>query len=229
MAVLRRDFLPADFFGELRSNDMQSSIAVQADQSEAETEFLLELAAQNPELQALWAGWISALQNYATGFNTFQDFPSSVVFATLCSRSPTIIFFLRDDFLHGIALLSEFGFYLRHFNLSKQLPVAVKFAEKFAQQKFVLDHMGKPPIKSGEIQEWAAHIKAIAELPNVYCKVSGLVTEAECKNWSLADFTPYLDVAFEAFGAQRLMFGSDWPFVCFRQAIPASKQSWQIT
>jgi len=213
MSLLRRDFLPADFSEELRSNDIEASIAVQADQSEAETEFLLALAAQNPAIAGV-VGWVDLRgAGLRDRLQYFSRFPKLSGFRHIVQSERNDRFLLQEDFLGGIARLSEFGFTYDILIYPTQLPVAVEFARRFAQQKFVLDHMAKPAIKSGGIREWAAQIKAIAELPNVYCKVSGLVTEAAGRDWKFSDFTPYLDVAFAAFGAHRLMFGSDWP-VC---------------
>jgi len=213
MAILRRDFLPADLAGDLRSNDVQACIAVQADQSEAETTFLLELAERNPEICGV-VGWVDIRSNGLPGrLEYFSRFPKLVGFRHIVQAEPDDRFLLREDFLRGVAMLSEFGFTYDILIYPKQLPAAVEFVRRLPAQEVVLDHMAKPLIKSGEIRQWTAQIKTMAELPNVHCKVSGLVTEAEWKKWKPADFKPYLDVVFEAFGAQRLMFGSDWP-VC---------------
>jgi L-fuconolactonase len=221
MAILRRDFLPADLAGDLRSNDVQACIAVQADQSEAETTFLLELAEGHPEIAGV-VGWVDIRSPGLRGrLEYFSRFLKLVGFRHIVQAEPDVRFLLREDFLRGAALLSEFGFSYDILIYPKHLPAAVEFAQKLPGQKFVLDHMAKPLIKSGEIREWTAQIKAMAEFPNVHCKVSGLVTEAEWKKWKPADFKPYLDVVFEAFGAQRLMFGSDWP-VCLLSGTYAS-------
>lgn len=217
MSVLRRDFLPDDFSEELRSNGMQASIVVQANQSEAETDFLLDLAAENPEIAGV-VGWVDLRSaRLEERLQHFSKFSKLCGFRHIVQSEPDDRFLLREDFLGGVALLSEFGFTYDILIYPKQLPASIEFVRKFSQQKFVLDHMGKPRIKSGEIREWSAQIKAIAEFPNVHCKVSGLVTEAENEKWKSSDFTPYLNVVFEAFGAHRLMFGSDWP-VCLLSA-----------
>jgi len=224
MAILRRDFLPADLAGELRSSGVQACIAVQADQSEAETLFLLQLAERHPEIAGV-VGWVDLRSSgLRKRLEYFSRFPKLVGFRHIAQSEPDDMFLLREDFLRGVTLLSEFGFTYDILIYPKHLAVAVEFAQKLPHQKLVLDHMAKPLIKSREIREWASCIKAIAELPNVHCKVSGLVTEAKWKKWKPADFKPYLDVAFEAFGTQRLMFGSDWP-VCLLSGTYASVKS----
>jgi L-fuconolactonase len=221
MAILRRDFLPADLAGELRSSGVQGCVAVQADQSEAETAFLLQLADRHPEIAGV-VGWVDLRSNELSGrLEYFSRFPKLVGFRHIVQSESDDRFLLREDFLRGVGLLSKFGFTYDILIYPKQLPAAIEFARRLPGQKLVLDHMAKPLIKSGEIREWTAQIKAMAELPNVHCKVSGLVTEAEWKKWKAADFKPYLDVVFEAFGVQRLMFGSDWP-VCLLSGSYAS-------
>jgi L-fuconolactonase len=120
---------------------------------------------------------------------------------------------LREDFISGLGLLAEFGLNYDLLIFPRHLPVACKLVERFPDQPFVLDHLAKPFIKAGKISPWETGLKRLANFPNVYCKVSGMVTEADWRQWQPADFHPYLDVIFEAFGPQRIMFGSDWP-VC---------------
>jgi len=122
-------------------------------------------------------------------------------------------FLVQPDFLRGIAMLEEFDLAYDILIYTRHLPVATEFVARFPRQRFVLDHMAKPPIKSGALDVWARGMREIAAFPNVSCKVSGLVTEADWQAWKPADLRPYLDVAFECFGASRLMIGSDWP-VC---------------
>src|SRR6185312_1536337 len=122
-------------------------------------------------------------------------------------------FLLRDDFCRGISLLREFGFTYDILIYARQLPAAVTFVERFPDQRFVIDHIAKPAIAVREIHDWARSMRAIAANPNVFCKLSGLITEADWNNWTADVFGPYLDVVFDAFGADRLLFGSDWP-VC---------------
>jgi L-fuconolactonase len=122
-------------------------------------------------------------------------------------------FLLQPDFLRGIAMLEEFDLAYDILIYSRHLPVAAEFVARFPRQRFVLDHLAKPPIKSGAVDVWARGIRELAAFPNVYCKVSGLVTEADWQGWKPGDMQPYLDVAFECFRPSRLLIGSDWP-VC---------------
>ena len=120
---------------------------------------------------------------------------------------------LREDFQRGIAELSRFDLTYDLLVFPKQLPAAVELVQKFPGQPFVLDHLAKPRIKAGVMSPWREQIRELAKLPNVMCKVSGMVTEADWQRWHVDDFKPYLDVVSDAFGPDRLMFGSDWP-VC---------------
>jgi L-fuconolactonase len=120
---------------------------------------------------------------------------------------------LREDFVAGVASLRRYNFTYDILIYPKQLPAAIELVERIPAQRFVIDHMAKPLIRSRTISPWEQQIRAIAANPHVYCKMSGLVTEADWRNWRESDFTPYLDVVFDAFGTDRLMFGSDWP-VC---------------
>jgi L-fuconolactonase len=122
-------------------------------------------------------------------------------------------FLVRPDFMRGVRKLKEFGLAYDILIYPRQLPAAIELIEKLPEQKFVVDHLAKPEIKANKVEPWAALIREIAANPNVYCKLSGMVTEADWKKWKPADFEPYLDVVFDAFGVKRLLFGSDWP-VC---------------
>ena len=122
-------------------------------------------------------------------------------------------FMLRDDFRRGIAALKTHNYIYDILVFHHQLPAAIDLANRFPNQAFVLDHIAKPNIKSGEIKSWKASIVELAKAENVFCKISGMVTEANWKTWTPEDLKPYLDVVFENFTPERLMFGSDWP-VC---------------
>jgi L-fuconolactonase len=217
MAVLKRDFLPADLAAELDANRVDASIAVQADQSERETLFLLELAKHNKRIAGV-VGWIDlASSEVEKRLDFFAGVEKLCGFRHVAQAEPDDRFLMRADFTRGIARLQEFGFTYDILIYPKQLPAAIDLAGKFPQQRFVVDHLAKPDIKAKSIAIWATQIGSIARNPNVYCKLSGLVTEAHWRHWTPSDFDPYLDVVLEAFGADRLMFGSDWP-VCLLAA-----------
>ena len=217
MTELKRDFLPADLATQLDANKIDASVAVQADQSERETLFLLELANQTKRVAGV-VGWID-LQSptIEERLQFFAPFRKLLGFRHVAQAEPDDSFLTRPDFTRGIACLQEFGFTYDILIYPKQLSAAIDLVAKFPLQRFVVDHLAKPEIASKAIAAWAARMRSIAGNPNVYCKLSGLVTEADWNRWGPADFDPYLDVVFESFGVDRLMFGSDWP-VCLLAA-----------
>jgi L-fuconolactonase len=213
MAFLRRDFLPQDLGPELKAVAIDGCIAVQADQSEKETLFLLELAGKNSFVRGV-VGWVDlCAPNIAERLEFFSDYDQLCGFRHIVQAEPDDRFMLRKEFLHGIECLGEYGYTYDILIYTHQFPAAIELAAKFPDQPFVLDHLGKPPIKTKEFNPWAEHVRTLAKNRNVYCKVSGMVTEADWKTWQPDDFKPYLDLLFETFSADRLMFGSDWP-VC---------------
>jgi L-fuconolactonase len=216
MAVLKRDFLPGDLIQRMHEAGIERSIAVQADQSEKETKFLLNLAAANDEIAGV-VGWVDlADPNIEPRLQQFSKYPKLRGFRHILQAEPDDRL-LREDFLRGISCLARHDFTYDILIYARQLPAANELVRRFPLQKFVVDHLAKPSIKSGDIEQWSREIRRLAKNQNVYCKVSGMVTEAEWKGWSEEDFRPYQDVIFEAFGSERLMFGSDWP-VCLLAA-----------
>lgn len=213
MAVLKRDFLPADLLPELRANGIDACVAVQAAQSEEETRFLLDLAEKHREVAGV-VGWVNLLEEKVEErLAHFSRSRKLRGFRHIVQAEPDDRFLMRKEFLRGIGMLSRFGFTYDILIYARHLDGANEFVQQFPEQKFVIDHIAKPQIKAGELDGWSRGIRAIAKHPNVWCKVSGLVTEADWKRWTASDFRPYLDVVFETFGVDRLMFGSDWP-VC---------------
>ena len=217
MSVLKRDFLPEDLIPQLRANRVEGSIAVQASQSESETTFLLDLAEQFDAIRGV-VGWVDLCDpDLPKRLEHFSHFEKLRGFRHIVQSEPDDRFMLREDFLTGIRHLGEFEFTYDILIYPHQLPAAIELAERLPHQPFVLDHLAKPLIRSGVISPWADQIRLLAANPNVYCKVSGLITEADWRKWRETDFKPYLDVVFDAFGPARLMFGSDWP-VCLLAA-----------
>lgn len=217
MSLLKRNFLPEDLTGELRANGFDGSVAVQADQSEEETEFLLSLASQNEWMRGV-VGWLDlSSRTLPERLAHFTKFRKLCGLRHIVQSEPDDRFMLRPDFCRGISRLKEFDLTFDILIYPRQLPAAIELVAKFPAQRFVLDHMAKPSIRTSEIDSWAKQIRVLATNPNVWCKISGLVTEASWTHWRPADFYPYLDVIFDAFGADRLMFGSDWP-VCLLAA-----------
>ncbi|BAX78493.1 amidohydrolase family protein [Labilibaculum antarcticum] len=213
MAVLKNDFAPKDLLKNLQAIDFDACVAVQADQTEGETDFLIELANQNPFIKGV-VGWVDfRADNLRERLVHYSKFPALKGFRHVVQDEPDDNFLLGEKFCNGIAMLEEFGFTYDILIFAKHLGASADFVAKFPNQKFVLDHIAKPEIKDQKIEAWAEGIQKLASFPNVSCKLSGIVTEADWTNWTESDIIPYLNVVFNAFGAERLMIGSDWP-VC---------------
>jgi L-fuconolactonase len=213
MAALRRNFLPEDLQPQLRRNGFEGSVVVQTCQTLEETRWLLELAERHPSILGV-VGWADlSSPDLRWQLSEFTRNRKLVGLRHIVQSERDDRFLLRPEFLRGIAVLQDFDLAYDILIYTRQLPVAIEFVEKFPHQRFVLDHMAKPPIKSQQIEPWAEGIRRLSEFPNLFCKVSGLVTEADWKRWTRDDITPYLDIVFDAFGPDRLMIGSDWP-VC---------------
>lgn len=213
MHIIRRDFMPKDLIPLLYAAGFDGCIAVQADQSEAETRFLLELADQYDFIQGV-VGWVDLIsKEVEVHLSNLSNHPKLKGIRHIVQGEPDDYFLLREDFINGISHLKGFNLVYDILIYPRQLPAAIEFVRRFPQQVFVLDHIAKPFIKSGVIERWATHIRELAITPNVYCKLSGMVTEADWQNWTARDMYPYLDIVVEAFGTKRLMIGSDWP-VC---------------
>lgn len=213
MAALQRDYLPEHLLPELKLNHVEGCIAVQADQSEDETMLLVDLAQRHSFIRGV-IGWVDLHSDrLPERLKFFSQFEKLRGFRHIVQSESDERFLLRRDFLRGISELRAFGFTYDILVYARQLPAAVEFAARFPEQKFVVDHIAKPQIKVKEIAGWEHWMRRMAALPNVHCKLSGMVTEADWRRWRPSDFEPYLDVVFECFGSDRLMFGSDWP-VC---------------
>lgn len=213
MAPLQRDFLPEDLKPLLDELGFDGSIAVQACHSSEETEWLLELANANAFVRGV-VGWVDLCSSDAPRqLERLAANQKLVGVRHVAQDEPDDQFLLRPDFRRGISRLSEFGLAYDILIYPRHLRVAAAFARGFPDQRFVLDHIAKPLIGEGALAPWEKDIRVLAQLPNVCCKLSGMVTEARWRQWAREDFRPYLDVVLEAFGPSRLMIGSDWP-VC---------------
>jgi L-fuconolactonase len=210
---LRRDHLPEDLAPLLKSAGVDGTVAVQARQTVEESYWLLELAASHPFIFGV-VGWVDLrCPRVDEDLEKLSRHPKFRSVRHVVQDEPDDQFLLREDVQRGIGRLAKFGLKYDLLLYPRQLPAAVKLVERFHDQPFILDHISKPLIKEKKIEPWATDIRRLAAMPNVACKVSGMVTEADWKNWKPADFTPYLDIVFECFGTKRLMVGSDWP-VC---------------
>ncbi|MBV8071846.1 MAG: amidohydrolase family protein [Acidobacteriaceae bacterium] len=213
MTALRRDFLPADLKRAAEEAGVNGSIAVQARQTVEETRWLLELSAQNDFIQGV-VGWVP-LADRRVG-DVLEEFVQNrklrgVRHVLQDEADPC--YMLRADFNTGVRLLEPLGLAYDILIYERHLAQTIQFVDRHPAQVFVLDHVAKPRVASHELSPWREHLRELAKRDNVYCKLSGLITEAEHGNWTEADLVPYLEIALETFGPGRLMFGSDWPVV----------------
>jgi L-fuconolactonase len=213
MAVIRRDFLPQDLKPILKDNNIDGCIAVQADQSLEETNFLLQLANENSFIKGV-VGWVDLR---ATDIhNQLEDLQQETIlkgFRHIVQGEADSNFLLRPDFLKGISYLERNNFTYDILVFPHQLGATLEFVKKFPNQKFVIDHIAKPYIKDSFFDGWALLMKEIAKQENVFCKLSGMATEADIKVWTPQQLEPYMQLVLESFGSNRIMYGSDWP-VC---------------
>lgn len=217
MEVLRHDFFPEQLIPILQQNGIAGTVAVQADQSLAETNFLLDLAKNHSIIRGV-VGWID-LQSSSLieQLDQFVGQPLLKGFRHIVQGESDPAFMLRPAFMRGIELITKKNYCYDILIQDHQLPMALHFSEQLPHAKLVIDHLAKPRIKSGDWKTWALEIKKFTSLRNVYCKVSGMVTEADPNQLKLENFRIYLDVITEVFGPNRLMYGSDWP-VCLLAA-----------
>lgn len=217
MAPLRRSFLPSDLAPLLKQSEFSGAVLVQVMQEEAENEWFLELAAQHSFIRGV-VGWVDLLAaDVSERLARFAAHPQFKGVRHQIQGEPDPGFMQRPAFRRGIRALEHAGLTYDFVIFPHQIPDAISLADAFPNQRFVLDHLGKPPIRTGEWELWAKQIMALGQRANVYAKVSGLVTEADWHTWQPADLKPYLQTALDAFGPDRLMFGSDWP-VCLLAA-----------
>lgn len=210
---LQRTWLPADLAPLLKAAGLDGCVAVQARQSVGESRWLLELSDHHPIIKGV-VGWVDLQSDKVE--ETLGELSAHPRFAGVrhvVQDEPDDRFMLRPAFLRGLGRLQQFKLKYDLLIVPRQLPSAIEVVQKLPDQPFVLDHIAKPFIKDGKISPWKEQIQELAKSKNVCCKVSGMVTEAKHGAWQKADFRPYLDIVFEAFGEDRLMFGSDWP-VC---------------
>jgi L-fuconolactonase len=213
MFALRRDFLPGDLKPVLTDNGIDGAISVQARQTLDETRWLLELAGEHDFIRGV-VGWVPLREpDVARHLERFAEDNKLVGVRHVVQGEGDDDFILGDDFNRGVASLRAVDLRYDILVFERHLPPTIAFIDRHPQQLFVLDHVAKPKIKAGEMEPWRANIRELARRENVYCKVSGMVTEADPRRWTPERLRPYFDVVLEAFGPRRLMFGSDWP-VC---------------
>ncbi len=221
MAVLRADFMPSDLYSLLATQHIDGCIAVQADQSEKETDFLLKLAEENTWIRGV-VGWLDIrATNIEAKLERYSSYPKLVGLRHIVQAEPDRDFLLDPEFCRGISLLKKYDLAYDILVYHHQLPQVLNFVERFHDQVFVLDHLAKPQIKDREIDHWKRNIEELAKYPNVYCKFSGMTTEDDWANSTVDSLRPYAEVVIDAFD-NRLLFGSDWP-VCL---LAGSYEKW---
>jgi len=225
MSSLRSDFLPKDIADSMKLQRVTYSVAVQARQSEEEARFLLHLADENPFIAGV-VGWVDLrADNIQERLAHFAEYEKIKGFRHIVEAEPDDQFLMRADIQRGIQALGTYNMTYDILIKPRQLDAAIQLAEKHSDQKFVIDHLAKPDIKNGALEGWSKKIQRLADMDHVYCKISGMVTEADWQHWNRTDFYPYMDVIIDTFGVDRIILGSDWP-VC---TLAASYQEvWDI-
>jgi len=212
MKILQNDFMPDDLKPLLEQTGFDGCVAVQADQSENETRFLLNLAGEFEFIKGV-VGWVDLkASNLEQRLENFSQFSKLKGFRHIIQAEPDG-FMVNPQFVEGVKKLHEFQFTYDILIFEHQLEECINFVKSLPEMPLVIDHLAKPDIKNRSFDEWAEQMKKLAEFPNVHVKLSGLVTETDWGNWTRKEFTPYMETCLDYFGAERLMIGSDWP-VC---------------
>jgi L-fuconolactonase len=213
MSILRRDYLPAELYHEIKTSDFDGTIAVQAEETYEENHFLNKLAEENDYIIGI-VGWLDLLDKRAEEkMQALKSIDKLVGFRTITQGAPDEKYLSNPLYIHNVGLLAKYDYTYDLLVHHSQLTSLIHFTEQLPNNQFIIDHLGKPDIKHKEIKDWERSIKILASNPNIYCKLSGMTTEADYKNWTYADLLPYMETVAEYFGINRLCFGSDWP-VC---------------
>ncbi len=217
MTVIRRDFLPNDLRAEMLSAGIDAAVSVQASQTLEETRWLLQLSAENDFIKGV-VGWVPLIDaNVDEGLAELKSRRKLVGIRHVLHDEPDDFYMLRDDFNRGIDKLKPFGLPYDILIFERHLPQTIEFVDRHEGQVFIVDHLAKPRVKASELSPWRENLHELAKRPNVYCKLSGLATEADYRDWTAGQLKPYIDTVLAAFGPARIMFGSDWP-VCLLAA-----------
>jgi L-fuconolactonase len=217
MKAIRRDFLPIDLEPELKKAGIDGTVAVQADETDAETEFLLGLAEENAFILSV-VGWVDLKgPDTEARLQALKAHRKLSGFRSIMQGRSDEEYLSNKSFLHGVGLLKRYGYRYDLLVYHDQMGSLLRFTDRFPEQPFMLDHLGKPPIAEGGMRRWREEVRVLARHPHTYCKLSGMVTEARRDRWTYNDLVPYMETAAEFFGTDRLCFGSDWP-VCLTAA-----------
>jgi len=213
MSAIRKDFTPDDLKKVYEENKVDGCVAVQADQTLKETDFLLDLADKNDFIKGV-VGWVDLRGKEINDvLNKYSQFDKIKGFRHVVQGEEDPNFLLRPNFLNGISNLEKYNYVYDILIFPHQLGATLEFVKKFPNQKFVIDHIAKPYIKDGFYDGWAILMKEIAKQENVHCKLSGIITEADFNTWTPQQIQPYMELVLSAFGPERILYGSDWP-VC---------------
>jgi len=213
ISLLQRDFLPKDLTAVMASAGVDGAVAVQARQTMEETRWLLDLADECSAIRGV-VGWAPiASEDFPGVMEEFEHRPKLKGLRHVIQGEKDENYILREDFNSGIRSMLGSGLVYDILIFERHLPQSIDFVDEHPEQIFVLDHVAKPLIREGVVEPWAARMRELGRRENVWCKVSGMVTEADWASWTPETLRPYLDVVVEAFGVKRLMAGSDWP-VC---------------
>jgi L-fuconolactonase len=211
--ALKQNFMPDDLAPLMATMGMEGSIAVQAREVVAETDFLLKLAKDHLSIKGV-VGWLDlCADDVEASLESYDGNSKLKGFRMLIHDRPDVNFADSQGHLQGVSILKEYGYTYDLLLRTIHLPAAIRLVNKFQNQPFVVDHIAKPAMDGSDWEAWKDGIEKISQYPNVMCKLSGLVTEGDWEDWDASNFVPYLDTVIEAFGADRLMIGSDWP-VC---------------
>ena len=225
MKAIRRTFEPSDLKAAVAPVGVDAVVSVQARQTVEETDFLLAHASKNEFIRGV-VGWVPLVEEGVE--NVIEHYKAHAKFKGVrhvVQDEPDVNFIMRDDLSRGVSQLKKFGLVYDILIFERQLKPSIQFVDRHPDQVFVLDHIAKPKIKAGELEPWTTDIREMAKRPNVYCKISGMVTEADWEKWTPETLRPYIDTVLAAFGPKRLMFGSDWPVMLV--ACPYSHW-WQV-
>ncbi len=212
MALLRRDFLPPELEKNIRECGLDGVITVQARQTLQETDWLLDLAKTYDFIKGV-VGWLELADCKPEQLEVYAAIPELKGVRHVIQDEADDNFILRDDFNNGVAMLQEYDLTYDILIFERHLPQAIRFVDRHPEQRFVLDHIAKPLIMDNKLEPWRTNIRELAKRENVWCKLSGLVTEADLGTWTDEQLKPYMETVLDAFGSDRLLFGSDWP-VC---------------
>src|SRR6185437_3102744 len=213
MEKIRKDFLVPQLQDVTRTAGVTGTVAVQARQTLEETEWLLNLADGTSLIRGI-VGWVPLIEeDIAKRLEVFSAKPKLRGVRHVLHDEPDDLYMLREDFNRGISLLKDFDLVYDILIFERHLPQTLEFVDRHPNQVFVLDHIAKPKIRNKIFSPWDRGITELASRENVYCKISGMVTEADWNDWSESDLRPYFDAVLQAFGPPRVMFGSDWPVI----------------